>query len=287
MALPVARHFIKASGAGGAIHTRKLPGNSRVTLIELMDSTGGYLSRAAEKEKLRTPSFARIIVAPIPTSSEPSNSPAVRSRNTKLISTACWRTATILSATCGSLATTVYSIDCRLLPGDAGSFRGGVGHPQRVQRRQARTENGRASRVTPRQLEEYRRDVKVRRLGVLFLDDGERLALIDDRGNVLEGPTLLSVFCTLVAQTKATARLALSVTAPSRLEVALQTNGAVVIRTKADARSLLTTAVEQAADLAGDDRGGFLFPEEMQNGFDAPFAFGKLPRSACTRREAA
>ncbi len=48
--VPVARHFIRASGAIGAIHVRKLPGNSRVTLIEMLDSDGAYLTKEGERK---------------------------------------------------------------------------------------------------------------------------------------------------------------------------------------------------------------------------------------------
>ena len=50
MASPVARHFIKASNAAGAMAVRKLPGNSRVTLVEMFDARGAYLSRGAERK---------------------------------------------------------------------------------------------------------------------------------------------------------------------------------------------------------------------------------------------
>ncbi|HEY0866702.1 MAG TPA: sugar phosphate nucleotidyltransferase, partial [Fimbriimonas sp.] len=50
IALPIARHFIRTSGASGAMHVRKLPGNSRVTLVEMLDSHGAYLSRSLERK---------------------------------------------------------------------------------------------------------------------------------------------------------------------------------------------------------------------------------------------
>ena len=49
-ALPVARHFIKASGANGAMSVRKLPGNQRVTLVEMFDARGAYLPRKTERK---------------------------------------------------------------------------------------------------------------------------------------------------------------------------------------------------------------------------------------------
>jgi len=55
-AVPIARHFIRASGASGAVNVRKLPGNSRVTLIEMFDSRGAYVSPNTER-KIETTFF--------------------------------------------------------------------------------------------------------------------------------------------------------------------------------------------------------------------------------------
>jgi mannose-1-phosphate guanylyltransferase/phosphomannomutase len=273
MSLPVAKHFIKASGAGGAVHVRKLPGNSRVSLIELMDSTGGYLLRPAER-KVENAFFREDYRRADP---DELGTIEFASRAIEEYQADFYQ---LLEH--GDYAKRHLRVAC-----DYGYSSIAAYFPAMLARLgvESVTLNGfndakrapRTAEQTAFHLENLKNIVGTLKYdaGVLFLDDGERLALIDDRGQVLEGPTLLSVFCTLLAKTKPASKLALSVTAPSRLELALQQAGAEVIRTKADARSLLTTAVEQSVDLAGDDKGGFLFPE-MQNGFDAPFAFGKL-----------
>ncbi|HZH97578.1 MAG TPA: sugar phosphate nucleotidyltransferase, partial [Fimbriimonadaceae bacterium] len=48
--VPVTRHFVRSSGSAGAINVRKLPGNSRVSLIEMLDSQGAYLSKSLQRK---------------------------------------------------------------------------------------------------------------------------------------------------------------------------------------------------------------------------------------------
>lgn len=69
--------------------------------------------------------------------------------------------------------------------------------------------------------------------------------------------------------------MAMSITAPTRLEETLHANGVQVLRTKSDVRSLMSASLDAGVTFAGDDRGGFIFPE-IHPGFDAPYSFGKL-----------
>ena len=55
----------------------------------------------------------------------------------------------------------------------------------------------------------------------------------------------------------------------------MEKDGANVIRTKADTRSLMSSGQTSEITFAGDDRGGFIFPE-FHPGFDAMFGLGKL-----------
>jgi mannose-1-phosphate guanylyltransferase/phosphomannomutase len=79
----------------------------------------------------------------------------------------------------------------------------------------------------------------------------------------------------LVGQTHPNPTIAMSVTAPLRLESMLSGQQVQVIRTKADTRSLMSTSLSTGVTFAGDERGGFIFPE-IHPGFDAAFTFGKL-----------
>jgi mannose-1-phosphate guanylyltransferase/phosphomannomutase len=112
-------------------------------------------------------------------------------------------------------------------------------------------------------------------LGVLFTEEGERLTLVDARGERIQGTALLAVLGTLVARTQPQARIAISITAPTSLEDVLTRHGAEVIRTKSDVRSLMASSLDSNVTFAGDERGGFIFPD-FHPGFDAPFSFGML-----------
>ena len=48
-----------------------------------------------------------------------------------------------------------------------------------------------------------------------------------------------------------------------------------MIRTKADTRSLMSSSLDAGVDFAGDERGGFIFPE-LHPGYDAMFSLAKL-----------
>ncbi|MHB8637889.1 MAG: sugar phosphate nucleotidyltransferase [Fimbriimonadaceae bacterium] len=271
-ALPIARHYIQASGAAGAVNVRKLPGNNRVTLVELMDPRGAYLSRSAERkvesaffredyrradpDALGTIEFASRAVEEYQADFFRLLQGGEQGRRLRIACDYGFSSlATYYPAMLGRLGVESIAIN---------SFNDAKRSPRTKEEVGAHVENLKHIVGT------LSYDI-----GVLFLEDGERLVLVDDRGEVIEGATLLAVFCAMVVRTNPKAKVALSVTAPSKLEEYLRAGGAEVIRTKADVRSLLTGALEECVDFAGDDRGGFMSPS-LQAGFDAPFAFGKL-----------
>lgn len=271
-ALPVARHFIRTSGASGAVNVRKLPGNARVTLMELLDRDGAYLSRNMER-KVETAFFRE-------------DYKRIDSEDLGVIEYA-------------SLAVEGYQTD----------FFKHIGRPDTKRKLRVACDYGYSSlatyfpamlaqlgvesislngyndaKLSPRTDEEIERHVQNLKtivgnlgydMGVLFTEEGERLTVVDERGEVLVGNTLLAALSMLVSQTHPEATIAMSITAPTRLEEALRKTGVGILRTKADVRSLMSTSLEAEVTFAGDDRGGFIFPC-MHPGFDAMFSFGKL-----------
>jgi mannose-1-phosphate guanylyltransferase/phosphomannomutase len=101
------------------------------------------------------------------------------------------------------------------------------------------------------------------------------MTVIDDKGRFLLGNTLFAAICSLIAKSYENPTIAMSVTAPSRIEQVLNKQGVEVLRTKADTRSIMSMSVDAGVTFAGDDRGGFIFPD-FHPGFDAPFTFAKL-----------
>ena len=270
-AVPIARHFIKAAGAAGAMHTRKLPGNARVTSIELFDSRGAYLSRAMER-KVETAFFREDFrrIDPDDLGVIDFASRAVEEYQADFFAHIPVETRSELRL----VADYGYSSLAAIYPAMLERF--GI---------DSISLNGfNDAKQAPRTMEEIHDHIQnvcniVETLGydmgLLFTDEGERLTIVDDRGRVLSGHMLFGAMCALVGKTHANATVAMSVIAPQRLESILARDGVRVIRTRTDARSLMNTALDEGVTFAGDERGGFIFPE-IHPGFDAPFSFGKL-----------
>jgi mannose-1-phosphate guanylyltransferase/phosphomannomutase len=272
MAVPITRHFIKASGAKGAINVRKLPGNSRVTLLELFDASGGYLSRGLER-KVETNFFREdfhrtdpddlgVIEFASRAIEEYQNDffrlmpkPGNPRRMKLVIDYGYSSVSPILPSMLArlgvdSISMNAYS-DAKLAP--------------------------RSQQEVELHLENLRHIVGTLGydMGVLIRDDAERLDLVDDQGALVSGNALFAAMCVLVAKTIPGASIAMSVTAPSRLESLLVQHDVTVVRTKADTRSLMSASLEAGVYLAGDDRGGFVFPN-LHPGFDAMSSLGHL-----------
>ena len=114
-------------------------------------------------------------------------------------------------------------------------------------------------------------------LGVLLDPDGERMMLVDDKGEQIDGATLLIMMTILVAQSEPGALIAAPVSAPSVLESILKPTRGRVVRTGVDLRSLMHRSQlgRDRIRLAGTGEGELLTPD-FSSGFDAMFCFVKL-----------
>lgn len=114
-------------------------------------------------------------------------------------------------------------------------------------------------------------------LGVSLDPDGERLVVIDDSGELIEGPTLLLMLAKLVSRSEPGSLVAAPVSAPDGLEDVLKADGGRVIRTGVALRPLMHRSQlgRTRIRLAGTGEGEILFPE-FSSGFDAMFSFVKL-----------
>lgn len=271
-AVPIARHFVKVSGAAGALNVRKLPGNSRVTLIELFDSRGAYLPRGLER-KVETAFFREDFHRTDP---DDLGKIEFASRAVEEYQASFFR---VLGGEGGGRRLRIvcdygYSAIGSIYPAMLGRM--GI---------ESISINGFAdAKMAPRSEAEVQRHLDNLRqivgtlgydMGVLFTDEGERLSIVDDKGRTIQGNNLFAALCLLVAKTTSDPTIAMSVTAPLRLEELLKREKAAVIRTKADTRSLMSSSLDAGVDFAGDERGGFIFPA-LHPGFDAMFSLAKL-----------
>ena len=272
-AVPIARHFVQASGAGGAVHVRKLPGNSRVTLIELLDSKGMYLPRSLERKVEN--SFFREDYRRL--DADDLGQIEYASRAVEGYQSDYFR---LLEAQSGAL--TNLRIVC-----DYGFTSLAAYFPAMLARLGVESislsafDDGKRSPRTEHEIKSHLENLKtiVKNvgcdMGVLFFSDGERFALIDSKGEIVDDFKLLATLSVLLAKVEPNATIAMSVLAPTKLQLLLEASGCQIVRTKTEVRALMEACAGQTITMAGDRAGGFIFPE-MQQWFDAPYCLGKL-----------
>jgi mannose-1-phosphate guanylyltransferase/phosphomannomutase len=278
MPLPIMRHSILGSQAGGGVHIRMAPNNPKLALIEFFDGQGVYLSKNAER-KVETiffrEDFRRVDADQVGELEFAGRSveqyaedfyhhlkvDQVKSRHLKVVADfAFGRLASVYPTMLGRMG-------CDLIALNA--------YPD-VQKT-PKTPEDRAALLP--NLSQIVQTLQAD-LGVLFEADGERMTLVDENGRIVEGENLLALMAVLVARTRPRARIAVPVTAPRMMEALVGLHGGMVVRTKTDVRDLMDASSggperDGRADFAGDVAGGFIF-SEFQPSFDAMYAFGKL-----------
>jgi mannose-1-phosphate guanylyltransferase/phosphomannomutase len=112
-------------------------------------------------------------------------------------------------------------------------------------------------------------------LGVMLDTGGEKIFIVDDRGDPIPDPLALQVVCLLVCRQARQGLVGVPVTASRNIEKIAARYGMDVIRTRTLPRSLMETAAREGVVFAGDGSGGFVFPR-FQPAFDGMFAIAKL-----------
>ncbi|HMS53999.1 MAG TPA: sugar phosphate nucleotidyltransferase [Fimbriimonadaceae bacterium] len=267
---PVCRHFIRTSGAQGAVHVRKLPTNSRVTIVEMFDEQGAYLSRNLER-KVESAFFREDFVR------ADSEELGVIEFGTRAIEEYQHDFLKCL----GSPSPTSAKVVCDF----AFSALAPIASPilQRVGIESIGLNVANDAKKAPRTVEEAVAHMQnlcqaVKSLegdlGALLTDDGERLGLCTKSGQPIAGFALLG----LVGQAAAIngkEMMTIPVHTPYRLEKALNSAGLRTERSRAGVRAIQQHALESGADLYSDGLGGFGFPK-FHAGFDAAFALVQL-----------
>jgi mannose-1-phosphate guanylyltransferase/phosphomannomutase len=97
-------------------------------------------------------------------------------------------------------------------------------------------------------------------LGAVIFPDGERLAIVDDAGQVLSDDEALLAMLRLVVSTRDRARVALPVVASRGAEAICAEAGAEIVWTKTSTAHLMEVAAAGHVDFAGGRESGFAFP---------------------------
>ncbi|MDP9102172.1 MAG: mannose-1-phosphate guanyltransferase [Actinomycetota bacterium] len=111
--------------------------------------------------------------------------------------------------------------------------------------------------------------------GVRFDHVGERIALVNERGELIHDDRALLVLLDLVAAERPGARIALPVTTTRVAEQVTRFHGTEVAWTSTSPDDLTRAAALDGVVFAGDGRGGFILPE-FSNAIDGLAAFVRL-----------
>jgi len=260
--LPVAKHTMSRVGAAGSVLIRKLPGNRRMSLVELFDAHGKQISKGIER-KVEARYFR-----------EDFN--RADAEDIGMIDYAQGHVEHYLDALAAraQLPLRRFRIACDYAHSSIGTLFPSVadhlgidavgfhGHPD-----SRRTPNT-ASEIEGH-LQELSHSVRQLNcdLGILFLHEGERFALVDDQGSIVDGLPLFALMAKAKIIENPGCKIAIPSSFPATFGAWLESKGASVLRVPNSARSIQSEAV----DFSGDGRGGF-FLGEMPTGFDACYS---------------
>ncbi|MGO8946838.1 MAG: sugar phosphate nucleotidyltransferase [Ktedonobacterales bacterium] len=271
--LPVARYYVRTTDAAGGVHIRLSPFDPRIIDIKFFDPNGLDISKNFERkiENLYfREDFRRVYLDEI---GSISYAPAVNQRYMDAFLKALdqdimrKRRFRIVVDYGQGASVDVLSPVFNALNADVIALN-------------ATRDPARYSRTA----EEFDRDMQVLAsitatlktdLGVRIDTGGERIYVVDDHGQLLDGGKLLAAMTELTLRARKEGVVAVPVTAPSVVETVAKKLGGEVIYTKVMPHALTSAATAPGTVLVGDGAGAFAFPE-FHPAFDGMYALMKL-----------
>ncbi|MBC7474590.1 MAG: NTP transferase domain-containing protein, partial [Candidatus Sericytochromatia bacterium] len=113
--------------------------------------------------------------------------------------------------------------------------------------------------------------------GVIVDDDGERMILVDNEGQIVGNNKLLALMTRLVVEDNPGKPVVVPVNYPNVIDQIVEKYDSKTIMTKAGNRYLMEAAMSKDAVFAGRNDGRFIFPQ-FHCGFDAMFSIAMLAK---------
>ncbi len=273
--IPVARYIVRTSDAVGGIHVRLSPHDKRVIDIKFFDQYGLDLNKTTER-KLENlffrEDFRRVDVDEVGAIEVLENAEVlnrylegfakvvdhevVRRRKFQLVvDYASGSTIQLLPGIFNRLGCEMVDLNRSM---DDARFSRSVDEIQKDMQRLATITAGLNADM-----------------GIRVDQGGESMAVVDDRGRVLEGTRMLAVMTSLVLRQQRGATVAAPVTAPSALQHIAKRYEGNIVHTKVLRHAMMSAAGRDGVALVGDGQGGFIFPV-LHPVFDGMLAIAKL-----------
>ncbi|MBI4587649.1 MAG: mannose-1-phosphate guanyltransferase [Candidatus Rokubacteria bacterium] len=112
-------------------------------------------------------------------------------------------------------------------------------------------------------------------VGVLLDTGGEKVFLVDEKGELVPGDLALALLVLLAMRTHPAGTVVVPITASQTVDRLAEEHGFAVLRSRGSPRALAEAALSPGVVLVGEELGGFIFPA-FQPAFDAMAAVVKL-----------
>ncbi len=273
--LPVARYFIRNTDAVGGVHVRVSPYDQRIVDISIFDQYGLDINKTTERKienLFFREDYRRVYLEDIGVIEVLSNADiigrylegfnkvvdheVVRKRKFHLV-------VDYAHGTTAQMLPDIFSrLGCEVIVLNTNS------------------NDGQVSRTLDEQGKDMQRLATITSalntdIGIRIDPSGERIAVVDDRGRILDGMKMLAVMTSLILRQHRGGTVAAPVSAPSALQHIARRYEGHIQHTKVLSHALTTAAGREGVVLVGDGRGSFVFPA-LHPAFDGMLAIAKL-----------
>ncbi|MFQ6058664.1 MAG: sugar phosphate nucleotidyltransferase [Anaerolineae bacterium] len=283
MPIPVARYYTRISGAAGGVHVRISPYDARVVDIKFFDQQGLDLSKATERKIERVffrEDFRRVYLGEVGTIAY---APQVIERYTEGFLQAINAEA-IRQAAPYIVVDYASAPPALVLPDILSELN------CHVVALNARLDEAKMS-ILPQELERDLNQLALicralhTDLGVRFDVGGEKIFLVDDRGERLPEIITCATMASLALRAHSGGTITVPANAPRIFEQIAEQHRGKVLRTRVDLRDLMLAATRKEVIMAGDGAGNLIFPQ-FQPAVDGLFAVVKLLEFLSTQKTA-
>ena len=271
--IPVARYFTRVSGAEGGAHVRLSPFDERVVDIHFMNEQGLDINKNRERDVERIffrEDFRRVYLDDI---GSIEYSPQVKERyiedflkhlNSKAIQDGAFNLVIDFSdaPVANVLPIILDELNCNVVALNANANRA----------RRSYSQSEFQSALKQMQIITSALGAQ---LGVYIDPSGEKIFLVDDVGNLLDGTTACAAMVEMALRDAPGEVAAVPVSLPNLFEDIAKKYSGRIIRTEIDPNALIKTACLENVLVAGDGKGNFIFPD-FQCAIDGLMALAKM-----------